>query len=114
MDREDLEHLKFIYERLVEVHGENPSVDCMLRFRKILKQIDSEPLHHARELREGEVMMEYIEFDRHADRSWTDAEYLLKFGMAISAATVVTSFIDDQTRDTLHRSLSGLRGRLAK
>ena len=41
-----------------------------------------------RQLREGEVMLVYLHFDRFRDRNWTDAEYMLKFGEAVSAATV--------------------------
>jgi len=41
-----------------------------------------------RRLREGEVMGVYLDFDRTADRTWTGAEYLLRFGAAVSAATV--------------------------
>ena len=42
----------------------------------------------ARPLREGEVMSVYMDFDRTADPAWTSAEYLLRFGAAVSAATV--------------------------
>lgn len=45
----------------------------------------------ARALREGEVMNAYLEFDRGADRNWTNAEYILKFGEAVSAATAVAN-----------------------
>lgn len=44
-----------------------------------------------RSLREGEVMMVYLEFDRRADKSWSAAEYLLWFGVAVSAATVAAN-----------------------
>jgi hypothetical protein len=40
-----------------------------------------------RALREGEVMGAYIDFDRRADRSWTPAEYLVKFGQYVSRRT---------------------------
>ena len=39
-------------------------------------------------LREGEIMLVYLEFDRYADKNWTDTEYLMKFGEAVSKATV--------------------------
>jgi hypothetical protein len=41
-----------------------------------------------RPLREGEVMLVYLHFNRYRDRTWTDTEYILKFGEAVSAATV--------------------------
>ena len=41
-----------------------------------------------RPLREGEVLGAYLEFDRTADPAWTNSEYLLRFGVAMSAATV--------------------------
>jgi hypothetical protein len=30
------EHLLWIYSRLIEVHGENPNIDYMIRFKQIL------------------------------------------------------------------------------
>ena len=41
-----------------------------------------------RPLREGEVMGAYMEFDRTADRSWTPAEYLVRYGLYVSQRTV--------------------------
>lgn len=41
-----------------------------------------------RPLREGEVMGLYLDFDRHADKTLPPAEYLLRFGAAVSEATV--------------------------
>ena len=41
-----------------------------------------------RPLCEGQIMLVYLEFDRNADKNWTDAEYLIKFGEAVSEATV--------------------------
>lgn len=38
MNREELEHLKWIYERMVCRLDQNPRSDYMLRFRKILNQ----------------------------------------------------------------------------
>ena len=35
----DKEFLKWIYERLVEVHNENENYDYMWRFRKIIEQL---------------------------------------------------------------------------
>ncbi|MCA3068778.1 MAG: hypothetical protein IOD11_00025 [Rhodocyclaceae bacterium] len=40
-----------------------------------------------RALREGEVMGAYIDFDRAADRAWTPAEYLVRFGQYVSQRT---------------------------
>jgi len=40
MTKDDLEHLKWMYERMVEVHKEPINVDYMIRFRKILQQED--------------------------------------------------------------------------
>ena len=40
-----------------------------------------------RALREGEVMGAYIDFDRTADRAWTPAEYLVRFGEFVSQRT---------------------------
>ena len=40
MTRKDLDHLKWMYERMVEVHHENINVDYMLKFKEILKQED--------------------------------------------------------------------------
>ena len=39
-------------------------------------------------LREGEIMGVYLDFDRYADPTLTPAEFLLRFGVAVSAATV--------------------------
>ena len=36
MKQEDKEHLTFIYNRMIEIHGENPNVDYMLRFDSII------------------------------------------------------------------------------
>lgn len=41
-----------------------------------------------RPLREGGVMGAYMEFDRTADRAWTPAEYLVRFGLYVSQRTV--------------------------
>jgi hypothetical protein len=35
----DMEHLRWIYERMVHVHGENPNVDYMRRFAEIVPPI---------------------------------------------------------------------------
>lgn len=41
-----------------------------------------------RELREGEVMGAYMEFDRTADKSWSPATYLIEYGLYVSKQTV--------------------------
>jgi hypothetical protein len=38
------EHLQFIYNRLVNVYGENPNVDYMMRFKEILDEIELEEI----------------------------------------------------------------------
>ena len=40
MVKKDLEHLKWIYERMVYVHKERTDVDYMLKFKDILNQED--------------------------------------------------------------------------
>jgi hypothetical protein len=43
----------------------------------------------ARPLREGEVMGAYMDFDRNiANKSWSNAEYLIRFGLFVSECTV--------------------------
>jgi len=49
-----------------------------------------------RPLREGELMAAYLDFDRHADKTLPPAEYLLRFGAAVSDATVKANTL---TRD---------------
>jgi hypothetical protein len=44
------------------------------------------PLYAAAPLSEGALMGVYMEFDRHADKSWTPAEYLLRFAAAVQVA----------------------------
>ncbi len=42
----DLKHLEWIYNRMIDVHGENKNVDYMLRFNKMLDDdyhLDDEP-----------------------------------------------------------------------
>lgn len=40
-----------------------------------------------RAMREGEVMGAYMDFDRTADKTWSAAEYLVRFGLFISERT---------------------------
>ena len=47
--------------------------------------------HVFRPLRRGELMGVYMDFDRKADKTWTPAEYLLRFASAVSAATVAAN-----------------------
>ncbi len=35
----DEQHLKWLFDRLVEVHGENPNYDYMIRLEKIIKDL---------------------------------------------------------------------------
>lgn len=44
------------------------------------------PLYEADVLSEGALMGVYMDFDRHADKSWTPAEYLLRFAAAVQMA----------------------------
>lgn len=37
MSKEDLEHLIWIHNRLIEVHGENENYDYMLKLRSIIR-----------------------------------------------------------------------------
>lgn len=55
--------------------------------QRMADQINSGALY-LRELREGEVMAAYMEFDRTASKSWTNAEYLVQFGIFISNRTI--------------------------
>ena len=42
MSKKDLEHLKWVYERMQYVHKERIDVDYMLKFKEILKRLDNE------------------------------------------------------------------------
>jgi hypothetical protein len=39
-------------------------------------------------LSEGELMGVYMDFDRKADKAWTNSEYLLHFARAVEQATI--------------------------
>ena len=39
METRERHHLQWIYDRMVEIHKENPNYDYMLRFRDILKSL---------------------------------------------------------------------------
>lgn len=39
---DDLDFMKWIYERMVEVHGEDPNLDYMRRFRSLLIKMTME------------------------------------------------------------------------
>lgn len=43
MTTQDKQHLRFIYNRMVEIHKENPNVDYMLKFNQI---IEEKPIIH--------------------------------------------------------------------
>lgn len=36
MKKEELEHLEWLYNRLIQVHNENPNYDYMLRYKEII------------------------------------------------------------------------------
>lgn len=38
----DISHLRWCYGRMVEMHGEKPNVDYMLKFKAILDKADNE------------------------------------------------------------------------
>ncbi len=40
INNEDLQHLKWIYERMVNQHNENWNYDYMYRFAKIMQKLD--------------------------------------------------------------------------
>lgn len=37
---QDANHLKFIYDRMINLHGVNPDVDYMIKFASIIKWVD--------------------------------------------------------------------------
>jgi hypothetical protein len=39
---EDIKHLRWIQSRLIKVHGENPNVDYMVKFKAILDELRDE------------------------------------------------------------------------
>lgn len=43
MNQSDKKHLEWIYGRLQYVHGEDPNVDYMRRFKQIIDKINDEP-----------------------------------------------------------------------
>ncbi len=38
------QHLNWLFDRLVEVHNENPNYDYMVRFRKIIDEVENEEI----------------------------------------------------------------------
>lgn len=38
------QHLNWLFDRLVEVHNENPNYDYMIRFRKIIDEVENEEI----------------------------------------------------------------------
>lgn len=36
---EDINHLKFIYDRMVNIHNENENYDYMIKFKNIIKKL---------------------------------------------------------------------------
>jgi len=45
MSRTDKDALEWLYQRMVGLHGENPSIDYMLRFRKIINEFEGKRLN---------------------------------------------------------------------
>lgn len=39
MSQSDKNHLEWIFDRLVEVYGENPNCDHMLKFKEIINNL---------------------------------------------------------------------------
>lgn len=37
--KEDKKHLEWIYNRLIEIHNENPNYDYMIEFKKIINNL---------------------------------------------------------------------------
>lgn len=42
MNRDEEKHINFIYERLVHVHGENPNLDYMIKFREFIGKLSKQ------------------------------------------------------------------------
>lgn len=47
METKDRQHLQWIYDRMVEVHKENPNYDYMIKFRSILKALRKADVMHS-------------------------------------------------------------------
>lgn len=45
---DNVTHLEFIYNRMVEVHGENKNYDYMLRFASIIEELHGKPKRKCR------------------------------------------------------------------
>lgn len=79
-----------------------PGVFTIVRHDELKALLDkaraaAEPLE-MRELREGEVIAAYMEFDRSADKSsWNNVEYLTQFGMFVSRQTKRTNAQEGRT-----------------
>lgn len=39
IDKKDIEHLEWLHERLVNIHGENKHYDYMLKFKEIIDKL---------------------------------------------------------------------------
>lgn len=80
---EDVEHLKWIYARMVEVHGEKPNVDYMVKMRQILGITEAEPIYEyqwvARKQDDSELCR--TKFMTHAEYNHEESvrEYLTNF-----------------------------------
>jgi hypothetical protein len=65
--------------------------ECRLAYGRAKYKGEAPPradLKSIRPLREGELMGVYMEFDRTAVKTWGPTQYLLRFGAAVSQATV--------------------------
>lgn len=38
MSKEEIEHLQWIYDRIISVYGESENVDFLIKMREIIKQ----------------------------------------------------------------------------
>lgn len=55
----------------------------------LFESIAALPLYRVAPLTEGALMGVYMDFDRRADKTWSPAEYLLRFAAAVQAAVFV-------------------------
>ena len=77
---EDALKRAYYYTEAGEWRG--PEVDEWDRWHAVAKVATRPPLS------EGALMGVYMEFDRHADKTWPPAEYLLRFAAAVQDAVL--------------------------
>lgn len=73
MIEEDRQHLKWLYERLVNVHGENELYDYMHRFREIIDkptEEESDGYHTFKELYEHRHALFLALLKSNPDKGW--------------------------------------------